>query len=156
MMFQQCTDWSAKLRPRGHQLWADGLFLKSLPSPALLSLKPLIFFTEIIIVYFISPFGPFDRSAKLRPRGDPERDDGHYLRFLPSPTRFFIEGILACFMLPFWLSELERARPSNVQDTFPEDQGDLSQGNRIAVTVSCKCIFACMWKCMVHVCMYFW
>jgi hypothetical protein len=36
------------------------VFLKLLPSPAQFTLEPLIFFTEIIIVYFVSPFGPFD------------------------------------------------------------------------------------------------
>ena len=140
MVFWQCTDRSAKLRPRGHGFWDDGPFLKFLPSPARLTLNPSIFFSEIVIVYFVSPLRPFDRSTKLRPRGDPERDDGHSLRFLPSSTRFalqrlilFIESILACCMLPFWLFKC--ARPSSVGAASPEDQGDSSQGDRIAVAI---------------------
>ncbi len=101
IVFRQCTDLSAKLRPRGHRLWDDGIFLKALPSPARFTLKPLIFFTEIITVYLISPFGPFDRPAKLRPRGDRERDDGHSLRFLPSPTRFVLQHLMF-FIEAFW------------------------------------------------------
>ncbi len=144
MVFRQCTDRSAKLRPRDHQLWDDGLFLKPLPSPARFTLKSLIFFTEITILYFVSPFRPFDQSAKLRPRGDPERDDGHSLRFLPSPRRFALQHLIFS-LKAFWHASCHHSDSLNapgprtskaLQDTFPEDQGDLSQGDRITVTIS--------------------